>query len=199
MGIPGLGRKQSPQPVPGAEAVRSEEQVLERKKPGLKPGQKIRAARKLKPAQIEAIVRAIKGHALDNPETPLTCQELAEKFETSVVTLRSKAPIKAAMGVIRAAAFAIRDAKKSVQENPEEAEINSKQTMKELKAKMAQLMQEVANYRKDHQLLTLYFHMRGESLTQVLTQASASMSSELPKGKSGKGHQTATVNPISRR
>lgn len=191
--------QQAPQRSPGAEAARSKKQVLERRKPGLKPGQKIRAARKFKPAQIEAIVRFIKGHALDNPETPLTYTELAEEFETSVVTLRSKAPVKAAMEETRAAASAIREARKSEQETPDEAEINAEQALKKLKEEMAQLKQEVANYRKDHQLLTLYFHMRGESLTQVLTQASASMSGELPRRNSGEGTQKTTINPISRR
>ncbi|WP_200384851.1 hypothetical protein [Rhodocyclus tenuis] len=187
------------QPSNGAKAASSKEQGLERKTPGLKPGQKIRAARKLKPPQIEAIVRCIKGHALDNPEMPMTYAELAEKFQTSVVTLRSKDQIKAAMDDVRATASDLRNARKSEQAGPGESGIKAETTLQALKEELRQLKREVDNYRKDHQLLTLHFQMRGQSLSQVLAQANACIAGESPKQKSGEGMEASKINPISRR
>lgn len=183
----------------GARKDHSEKQVLERKKPGLKPGQKIRSARKLKPAQIEAIIRSIRGHALDNPETPLTYSELAEKFQSSAVTLRSKTQIKAAMEETRAAASVLRESRKSEIETDDETGIKAEEALAELKKEVRELKLEVENYRRDHQLLTLYFHTRGESLEQVLAQANASMASTVPSDQSAKTRQPTMINPISRR
>ncbi|WP_153117667.1 hypothetical protein [Rhodocyclus tenuis] len=187
------------QPFNGVNDASLKEQGLERKKPGLKTGQKIRAARKLKPPQIEAIVRCIKAHALDNPEMPMTYAELAEKFQTSVVTLRSKAQIKAAMDDARKTASDLRNARQLEQADSGESGIKAETTLQALKEELRQLKREVDNYRKDHQLLTLYFQMRGQSLSQVLVQANACIAGESPKRKSVEGMEASKINPISRR
>ena len=193
-----IRRDQTP-PCTRVEVDFSKKQVVEKKKPGLKAGQKIRATRKMQQVQIDAIVRSIKGHALDYPETPLTYQELAEKWKFSTVTLRTKEPIRAAMDEARASALLEREARKAEQEDPGEAAITAEQKLKNLNDELRQIKQEVENYRKDHQLLTLYFLLQGQSLTQVLAQANASMVGKPVNADSTRADPATVIKPISRR
>lgn len=181
--------------------AKSEKQVVERKKPGLKPGQKICAKPKLKPVQIEAIARAIVEHSLDNPATPLSYIALKKRFGFTTVTLRSKPPIKEAMETARATATQfVAEAKKNDTTNADDPTESPETTIRRLRDELRQLTLEVENYRRDHQLLTLYFHMRGETLSQVLTQAGQHMSgAPVPKTTNGKSGPAHRVNPISRK
>lgn len=179
-------------------SAKSEKQVIEGKKPGLKPGQKISARPKLKPIQIEAIARAIEEHSLDYPGTPITYAALAERFGSSTVTLRSKPLIRAAMEAARLKAIQFSTDDEATAED--EAAATNEATIEDLRKELRELRLEVENYRRDHQLLTLYFHMRGETLSQVLTQAGQHMSgTPIPKAAEGKSVPTQLVNPISRK
>lgn len=191
-------REQTP-PSNKVAADFSKKQVVEKKKPGLKVGQKIRATRKMQQVQIDAIVRSIKGHALDYPATPLTYQELAEKWKFSTVTLRTKEPIRAAMDEARTSARLEREARKAEQEDPGEAAITAEQKLKNRDDELRQIKQEVENYRKDHQLLTLYFLLQGQTLDQVLAQANASMAGKPINADSTRADPATVVKPISRR
>lgn len=82
----------------------------------------------------------------------------------------------------------------------DEAAATNEATIEDLRKELRELRLEVENYRRDHQLLTLYFHMRGETLSQVLTQAGQHMSgTPIPKAAEGKSVPTQLVNPISRK
>ncbi len=182
-------------------STKSKKQVVEGKKPGLKPGQKICAKPKLKPVQIEAIARAIIEHSLDNPGTPLSYTALEERFGFTTVTLRSKPPIKEAMERARATATQfVAEAKKNDTTTVDDPTESPETSIRRLRDELRQLTLEVENYRRDHQLLTLYFHMRGETLSQVLTQAGQHMSgAPVPKTTDGKSGPAHRVNPISRK
>jgi hypothetical protein len=189
---------QNPEPhaAPCAVPDRLKKPVLEGKRPGLKPGQKIRAVGKLKPAQIEAIVRAVRVHAFDNPENPLTYAVLEKQFQVTAVTLRSKAPIKAAMEAARATVSTLREAQRAALAASSGEEIKTEKSLQDLRVENRQLEREVENYRKDHQLLTLFFHMRGETLTQILEQANNCMMGNSGQSTPGGVHP---INPISRK
>ena len=93
----------------------------------------------------------------------------------------------------------LRESRKSEIETDDETGIKAEEALAELKKEVRELKLEVENYRRDHQLLTLYFHTRGESLEQVLAQANASMASTVPSDQSAKTRQPTMINPISRR
>ncbi len=174
-------------------AANNKKQVVEGKKPGLRPGQKITSKPKLKPVQIEAIARAIAEHSLDHPATPITYVALEERFGYSAVTLRAKPPIRAAMESATLKATQSRAAAK------EEA-ADDEATIEGLRKELRELRLEVENYRRDQQLLTLYFHMRGETLSQVLAQANQHMSGTPTYSSTNSGRRpVSTVNPISRK
>ncbi len=189
-----------PSPRMTAASAKSEKQVVEGKKPGLKPGQKICARPKLKSVQIDAIARAIVEHSLDNPAKPISYTALEERFGFTAVTLRSKPSIRAAMETARVtAAQSVAEAKKNDTADVDDPAENPEATIRRLRDEIRQQTLEVENYRRDHQLLTLYFHMRGETLSQVLTQAGLHMSgTPIPSGPDGKSGPTHRVNPISR-
>lgn len=181
-------------------ATNNKKQVVEGKKPGLKPGQKITAKPKLKPVQIEAIARAIEEHSLDQPATPITYAALEERFGYSAVTLRGKPPIRAAMesAILKATQSCV-DAKEKA-EAEEEGATTNEATIEGLRKELRELRLEVENYRRDQQLLTLYFHMRGETLSQVLAQANQHMSGTPTYSATNSGRRpVSTVNPISRK
>ena len=182
-------------------SAKSKKQVVEGKKPGLKPGQKICAKPKLKPVQIEAIARAIVEHSLDNPATPISYTALEERFGFTAVTLRSKPSIKAAMETARAKATQfVAEAKKNDTTNTDDPTESAETKIRRLRDELRQLTLEVENYRRDHQLLTLYFHMRGETLSHVLTQAGQHMSgTPIPRDADGKSGAAQRINPISRK
>jgi len=165
----------------------------------LKPGQKICAKPKLKPVQIDAIARAIAEHALDNPTAPISYAVLEGRFGFTAVTLRSKPPIRAAMEKARStAAQSIAEAKENSTTGEEDA-TTSESTMEGLRDEVRQMKHELENYRRDHQLLTLYFHIHGKTLSKVLTEASLHMSGSPTLGITNGGRGPARINPISRK
>lgn len=173
----------------------NKKQVVEGKKPGLKPGQKITAKPKLKPVQIEAIARAIAEHSLDHPGTPITYAALEKRFEYTAATMRDKPLIRAAMEAAR-----LKATQSSADIAEGEGDATNETTIEGLRKELRELRLEVENYRRDQQLLTLYFHMRGETLSQVLTQANQHMSGTPTYSATNSGRRpVSTVNPISRK
>lgn len=181
-------------------AANNKKQVVEGKKPGLKPGQKITSKPKLKPVQIEAIARAIAEHSLDHPATPITYVALEKRFKYTAATMRDKPLIRAAMEAARLKAKQS-SADAAVEGTAEdEGAATNEATIECLRKELRELKLEVKNYRRDQQLLTLYFHMRGETLSQVLAQANQHMSGTPTYSATNSGRRpVSTVNPISRK
>lgn len=143
--------------------------VSGRKQPGLKPGQKIRRAPKLKLAQIQSIERAIRERSMESPERPYTYSELEDQYGVSAVTLRSKQLIRTAVEEMRAAATA---AKQKAEKAGANAGASDEELSKaQLREKVTQLTQEIQNYRVLYQRLALMYRKRGEQMPQLVAEA----------------------------
>lgn len=170
--------------------------VLKRKKPGLKLGQTIRRARKLRPAQIQSIARAIRERAMQSPGRPYTYAELEGEYEVSAVTLRSKPAIRMAVEETRAAALVAKQETEKACANAaasDEGLSNAK-----LRKEVKQLTQEIENYRVYFQRLALMYRKRGEQMPQIVEEAECLATGKPMKPRQASKEATDAVAPIFR-
>jgi len=165
------------------------------KKPGLKPGQRIRAAKKLKPVMVDLIARDIKARVLDSPSAPYTYAELAEKYGVTSVTLRSKLPVRAAMEEARAAAAATNEEKKLADSDAGDRDPAS--LIADLRSENKQLKNTIENYKRNHQQIAFWLRSRGNSISQILGEVTNNLL--VREGQEEDAVGSAKVLPIFRK
>jgi hypothetical protein len=165
----------------------------EKKRPGLKPGQKIRSAKKLTPFQIQAIALDIRSRLLDRPIQAVTYQSLADKYKSTTVTLRHKPAIREAMDALNAAIDA---ANRLSAANSDEEEMTVSEKIRKLESEIREQDATIKNYERQYQALALWFLSRGQSLAQVKEEALQGLNEHFPATSEP---NKSLVRPIFRR